>query len=67
MGHQDFARLRFGIGGDYPYGTQVDHVLGKWKQEESILLQDKIKICHEIIQSFGTQGIDRTMNTFNNR
>jgi PTH1 family peptidyl-tRNA hydrolase len=67
LGHQNFARLRFGIGGDYPYGTQVDHVLGKWKQEESILLQEKIKICHEIIQSFGTQGIDRAMNTFNNR
>ena len=33
LGHQNFARLRFGIGGDYPYGAQVNHVLGNWKQE----------------------------------
>jgi len=67
LGTTEFARLRFGIGGDYPYGTQVDYVLGKWKPEENLLLPEKIAVCHEIIRSFGTTGIDRTMNTFNNR
>ncbi len=25
----EFARLRFGIGGDFPFGMQIDYVLGK--------------------------------------
>ncbi|MBN1791615.1 MAG: aminoacyl-tRNA hydrolase [Bacteroidales bacterium] len=67
LGIQDFARLRFGIGGDFPYGTQVEYVLGKFTPEEEGVLPEKIALCHEIIRSFGTVGIDRTMNTFNNR
>lgn len=67
LGLQDFARLRFGIGGEFPYGTQVEYVLGKFTPEEKDVLSEKITLCHEIIRSFGTVGIDRTMNTFNNR
>jgi PTH1 family peptidyl-tRNA hydrolase len=64
---QEFARLRFGIGGDFPYGMQVDYVLGKWSRDEFLQLPDKIAVCHEIIRSFGTTGIDKTMNAYNNR
>jgi len=67
LGTTEFARLRFGIGGDFPYGTQIDYVLGKWKTEENLILADKIRLCHEIIRSFGTTGLERTMNSFNNR
>jgi PTH1 family peptidyl-tRNA hydrolase len=67
LGTTEFARLRFGIGGDFPYGTQIDYVLGKWKTEENLILADKIQLCHEIIRSFGTTGLERTMNSFNNR
>jgi PTH1 family peptidyl-tRNA hydrolase len=67
LGRHDFARLRFGIGGDYPYGMQVEYVLGRWSDEEYQLLSEKIKTCHEIIRGFGTLGIEKTMNAFNNR
>jgi len=67
LGLQEFARLRFGIGGEFPYGTQVDYVLGKFTQEEESVLPERITLCHEIIRSFGTVGIDRAMNTYNNR
>lgn len=67
LGTTEFARLRFGIGGDFPFGMQIDYVLGKWKPEENLVLQEKILVCHEIIRGFGTTGIDRTMNMFNNR
>ena len=30
LGNSDYARLRFGIGGDFPKGFQVDYVLGEW-------------------------------------
>jgi PTH1 family peptidyl-tRNA hydrolase len=67
LGHQNYARLRFGIGSDYDYGSQVDYVLGKWRDEEEKVLKDRISICHDIIISFGTNGIEKTMNDFNNK
>jgi PTH1 family peptidyl-tRNA hydrolase len=67
LGHQDFARLRFGIGGDFTYGMQVDYVLGKWTEDEAGQLPEKTVVCLDIIRSFGTVGIDRTMNAYNNR
>jgi peptidyl-tRNA hydrolase, PTH1 family len=67
LDQKDFSRLRFGIGGDFPYGAQVDYVLGKWTDEESAILPEKITVCMEIIKSFGTVGIDRTMNNYNSR
>jgi peptidyl-tRNA hydrolase, PTH1 family len=67
LGHKDFARLRFGIGSDFPFGSQVDYVLGKWNENESAALPEKVSVCHEIIRSFGTLGIERTMNQYNKR
>jgi PTH1 family peptidyl-tRNA hydrolase len=65
LGHQNYARLRFGIGDNYPYGTQVDHVLGKWSDDEVDKLPERISVCHDLIRSFGKIGIERTMNEFN--
>ncbi|MGI6231923.1 MAG: aminoacyl-tRNA hydrolase [Prevotella sp.] len=62
---QDFARLRVGIGNDYPRGGQIDWVLGKYSPEEMEQLQPTINMAGDIIQSFVLQGIDRTMNQFN--
>jgi len=67
LGMQEFARLRFGIGGDYTFGMQVEYVLGRWSDEEFLQLPPKITLCHEIIRSFGTAGLDKTMNLYNNR
>lgn len=67
LGHQEFARLRFGIGAEYPYGMQVNFVLGKWSDEEAASLPAKIKVCHDIIRSFGTLGTERTMNLYNKK
>ncbi|HNV81187.1 MAG: aminoacyl-tRNA hydrolase [Tenuifilaceae bacterium] len=67
MATQDFARLRFGIGNDFPKGYQVEHVLGKWTADELLAIQDRIAIAGEIVLSFGTIGIHRTMNLYNNK
>lgn len=65
--YQDFARLRFGIGKDFPYGRQVGYVLGEWTDEEEKTLDDKIPVCLEMIRSFVMSGLEFTMNTYNNR
>jgi PTH1 family peptidyl-tRNA hydrolase len=67
MGHEDYARLRFGIGSQGKNYNQVDYVLGEWLQEEKSLLPEKLKTAGEIIKSFVFTGIDRTMNIYNTR
>jgi PTH1 family peptidyl-tRNA hydrolase len=64
---EDFPRLRFGIGNDFARGYQVDYVLGKWSREEEKILLERIPIAVEVIKSFVTQGVDRTMNLYNNK
>jgi PTH1 family peptidyl-tRNA hydrolase len=67
MGTDGFARLRIGAGGDYPIGYQIRYVLGEWTKEENDILSPKLEMCGDIIKSFGTIGIDMTMNNFNNK
>lgn len=67
LGSNKFARLRFGIGNDFPKGYQVEYVLGKWSDEEKADLSEKKKLAVEIIKSFGTIGLEYTMNQFNKR
>lgn len=67
LGRNDYARLRFGIGDNFHKGFQVDYVLGEWNTEERKELPAKIDNCIEIIQSFGTIGIERTMNFYNKK
>lgn len=67
LGHQNYARLRFGIGGDFPKGYQVDYVLGEWSDEELKILPNSIKKANDIVFSFGTIGIERTMNFYNKK
>ncbi len=62
-----YPRLRFGIGNDFPKGKQVDYVLGKWKSDQEFILQEKINTAVEIIKSFCTAGLNNTMNLYNNK
>lgn len=65
LGTQNYARLRFGIGNDYPRGCQVDYVLGKWTDEEFGQLKTVLSTACEAILSITTIGIERAMNFHN--
>ena len=67
LGHQNYNRLRFGIGNDFLQGQQVNFVLGEWSADEQKAIEEPIKICHQIIKSFCTIGLGRTMNQFNKK
>ncbi len=62
---QNFARLRVGIGNDYPRGGQIDWVLGHYSDDDMKVLQPTIDMAVDIIKSFVLQGIDDTMNQYN--
>ena len=62
----NYSRLRFGIGREKK-SSQIDFVLGKWEKEEKTTLENFVVKCSEIILSFGTDGIQNTMNKYNTK
>ena len=66
LGSVEYARLRFGIGNNFPKGYQSDYVLSKWTKEEEPLIKKKIEVAVDVIGNFATQGVDFAMNQVNN-
>ena len=67
LGTQNYSRLRFGIGNDFPKGGQVDYVLGEFSDEEEKALPERFEMCEDIIKSFCLAGLQNAMNQFNNK
>ena len=65
LGDDAYPRLRIGIGSEFRRGAQIDYVLGRFSDEEFKELPDIFKKATDIVLSFCTQGIDRTMNQYN--
>ena len=64
---QNYPRLRFGIGNDFPRGAQVNFVLDEFSEEEKQKLPERIDMAVDIIRSFCLAGINTTMNQYNNK
>lgn len=64
-GGQNFTRLRFGVGGDFPKGAQVNWVLGHFPQEEENLMPERLEVTTKFIESFCLEGAQRAMNKYN--
>lgn len=62
---QAYARLRFGIGKDFPPGGQSDYVLGPWAASEKALLPKAIETAAKACLDFCFMGPERTMNWVN--
>lgn len=64
-GGQDYPRLRFGVGNDFGKGQQVNYVLSNFSSEEIETLPSLMDKAEEMVLSFCSIGIDRTMSLFN--
>lgn len=67
LGHDNYARLRFGIGSNFPRGRQIEYVLAEWTAEEKAAIPERAEKCIEIIRSFCLAGTQLTMNQFNGK
>ena len=67
LGTQNYARLRFGIGNDFPRGGQIDFVLGHFSEDDRKLLPERLETAGEIVKSFCLAGLSNTMNQYNNK
>ncbi|WP_185872204.1 aminoacyl-tRNA hydrolase [Blattabacterium cuenoti] len=65
IGTSHYARLRFGINNHFKKKINY-YVLENWKNEEIDYLLSKLDIGMKIIFSFIKNGIQKTMNIFNN-
>ena len=66
LGTDEYPKLRFGIGNQFPKGMQVEFVLSRWLPEELPLVKLKITKSIQVIEEFATIGIDKTMSDVNN-
>lgn len=66
LGHQNYARLRFGIGNNFSKGQQADFVLSRFSDDEFKNLVPLMDKAIQMIQGFCTVGLERTMSQFNN-
>ena len=62
---QNYARLRVGIGNDFPRGSQCDFVLSDFDDADNALIEQQLPTAVEIIKTFCLSGLDFTMNRFN--
>jgi PTH1 family peptidyl-tRNA hydrolase len=67
LGTQNYARLRFGVGNDFPRGLQIDYVLGNFWKEEEEALPKRLDACCGIIRTFCLAGLQNAMNQYNNK
>lgn len=62
---RDIARLRIGIGNDFPRGRQSDYVLSPFTSSQRKLVDESLEVASDAILAFLRGGIDLAMNHFN--
>ncbi len=67
LGTNAYARLRFGIGNDFPRGAQIDYVLGQFTAEQREALPARIDVAVEAVRDCVLAGIQAAMCRFNNK
>ena len=65
LGHDQFKRVRMGVG-EKPQGYDLaDYVLGRFPSEEKAAMEDSIKKAVDAIGEIITGGVDKAMNLYN--
>lgn len=65
LGSNKYARLRCGVGGDFPKGQQARFVLSKFKTDEEAIakqmIEDGVRACKAVVEL----GFEKAMNVVN--
>ena len=67
VGSQNYARLRFGIGSDFPTGAQIDYVLGHFLPQEREALPARVDAAVLAVKAWALSGLEFAMNHYNNK
>ena len=67
LGTQNYARLRFGVGNDFPRGCQIDYVLGQFTLDQRQQLPVRVDYAVDAVKTFVLAGLQTAMCDFNNK
>lgn len=67
LGTENYNRLKFGIGNDFPKGTQIDFVLGKFTPEENEVVNSRVAVASEAVKAFALSGMSFAMCNYNKK
>src|SRR5512132_1706568 len=67
FGHEDFARLRVGVGRGDARRDLADHVLAKFDPEERTIVAEAVGRGADAVELFVAEGIGPVMNRFNRK
>ena len=65
LGHEEFARLRIGIGSPPEGWDAADYVLSRFAQEEIPRIQDAVLRASDAVADWARLGIEDCMNRYN--
>ncbi len=66
LGSEEFARMRIGIRVDeQPLNSFSSFVLGKFSENEKVVMEKVLPVCGEAALDFAINGIEHAMNNFN--
>lgn len=66
-GTREFARLRFGIGNDFPRGMQVEYVLSRFSTSEKEVVDQSIDQAVDALTTYIRADLTTAMNHFNKK
>lgn len=67
LGHDEFQRIRIGVG-EKPSGYDLaDYVLGHFQEDDRELIAKSVEQAAEAVQVMITEGADKAMNQFNKK
>lgn len=66
LGTDNYARLRMGLGNDYPKGRQAEYVLSRFSATQTPEIPFIIDRAIDAILCFCTDGLTNAMNKYNN-
>ena len=67
LGHENFARIKMGVG-EKPAGYDLaDYVLGHFSKEEEKIMAESRKTAVKAIETILAEDIDKAMNLYNSK
>ncbi len=67
LGHDEFQRVRLGVG-EKPSGFDLaDYVLGHFDENDKVLIAESVELAAEAVEVMIAEGADRAMNQFNKK
>lgn len=67
LGTENYNRLKFGIGNNFPKGAQIDFVLGKFTPEENDVVNSRATVACDAVKAFALSGMQFAMCNYNNK